>query len=259
MFPHYQRLFFTVKLGLFFMVGIGSTLCQVYFPYTFHGVLCWAGFKVQEVFVEGRKRTDIVSIRNALNLTPQKSIFSLHLPSILNTIERMSWVRSAVVERIFPNRIYVRLCEKEPIALWVCPEDKYYLIDKEGVVILALTPKESLKWNKLLKIIGANAPSYVLDLQRALSILHIQNIHQAIFLRSGRWDVYVDHTLRVKLPEGEVTFGLQRFLALRNKLPKNVKVVDLRSGDSVLMEFDKEAPLPHGASIGLKRKKNEKV
>ncbi|WP_104206627.1 cell division protein FtsQ/DivIB [Holospora curviuscula] len=258
MFQYYQWLPFALKTTLFFVIGMGSVLYTVYFPSSLHRLLCCVGFSVQEIFVEGRKRTDLSGIKRALNLIPQKSLFSLDLPKILNTIERMPWVRSAVIERILPNRVYIRLCEKDPIAVWIGPEQKQYLIDKEGTIIVALNPKDTVKWNKLLKIMGANAPSNVLDLQRALSLLHIKTIHRAVFLRSGRWDVYVDHTLCVKLPEGEVTFGLQRFLALRHKIPKNVKVIDLRSGDSVLMEFDKNGPLPNKEQRD-KKEKNEEV
>ncbi|WP_156919023.1 cell division protein FtsQ/DivIB [Holospora obtusa] len=223
-----------------------------------HRLLCWAGFRVEEIFVEGRKRSDLLVIKRALNLIPQRSIFSLNLPKILNTIENIPWVRSAVIERIFPNRIYIRLCEREPIAVWVAPDQKKYLVDKEGLVILSLSSKELVKWNNLLRIIGTNAPSNVFDLQKSLSLLRINSVHEAIFLRSGRWDVYVDHKLCVKLPEGDVRFGLQRFLALRHRIPKNVKVVDLRSGDSVLIEFDKDVPQSLEEQRA-KKEKNEKI
>ncbi|ETZ04806.1 MULTISPECIES: cell division protein FtsQ/DivIB [Holospora] len=253
-----RRFSFTVKITLWIVLGISGAIYGWNFPNDIGRLLCLGGFKIEEIFIEGRKRAELLEIRRVLNLTPKQSIFGLNLPRILNDLERMPWVRSAVVERIFPNRVYVRLCEKEPIAVWSAPDKKNYLIDKEGAVILSVSFENLSKWNKLLKIVGAYAPSNVLDLQRALSLLRIHSIHEAVFLRSGRWDVYVDHKLCVKLPEGDVSFGLQRFLALRHRIPKNVKIVDLRSGDSVLMEFDKDGP-PSFIEQRAKKEKNEKV
>lgn len=215
-------------------------------PDSLHRCLHHVGFKVEEVFIEGRKRTELQDVKQLLQVVRNQSIFRVSLKHVLKRVEDIAWVRSAVVERVLPNVLYIRMCEREPIAVWTNAQNKHYIIDKDGAVILPLGDLSSPEWRTLLKIVGEDAPVHVLELHKALSLVQkLQHeIKHAVFLRSGRWNIYFNQGLCLKLPEGDIVFGLQRFLGLRSRMPKNVKVVDLRAGDSVLMEFEKHTVPP---------------
>ncbi len=215
-------------------------------PDALHRWLHCLGFKVEEVFVEGRKRTAVKDVKHLLQVVRNQSIFRVSLDHVLKRVEDIPWVRSAVVERVLPNVLYIRMCEREPLAVWSDAERKHYIIDKDGSVILPLADLSHPEWRALLKITGEDAPVHVLELHKALSLVQkLQHeISHAVFLRSGRWNIYFKQGLCLKLPEGDIVFGLQRFLGLRSRMPKNVKVVDLRAGDSVLMEFEKHTVPP---------------
>lgn len=226
-------------------------------PDTLHRWLHKLGFKVEEVFIEGRKRTAVQDVKQLLRVVRNQSIFRVSLEHLLKCVEDIPWVRSAVVERVLPNVLYIRMCEREPIAIWSNAQRKHYIIDKDGTVILPLADFSNPKWSTLLKITGENAPVYVLDLHKALGLVQkLQHeISHAVFLRSGRWDIYFKQGMCLKLPEGDIVFGLQRFLGLRSRMPKNVKVVDLRAGDSILIEFEKPTLPP---KLGLRTAKEKR-
>lgn len=243
MLKKYQKIFSAVKILTYSLIGLGGGVYAYYTPDSIYRVLYCLGFNVQEIFVEGRRRASLEEIRKVLGVVRNHSIFDINLKKILDEIELNPWICSAVVERILPNKLYIRVCEKDPIAIWKGPKQTQYLIDKDGTVILPLGQKEYPIWKHMLCVIGEDAPAHVLDLQKALTLTQkIQNeVNYAVFLRSGRWDIYFKNGLCLKLPEGDVVFGFQRFLGLRSRIPMHVKVVDLRSADSILVEFERKS------------------
>ena len=256
-FEKYHKIFSVFKGVAWCVAGLGGALYLYWHPDALHRGLCGLGFKVEEVFVEGRKRTVVQDIQRFLQDVRDRSVFRLNLQDVLKRVEDLPWVRSAVVQRFLPNVLYIRICEREPVAMWTSAENKHYIIDKDGTSILPVANFNHPEWRTLLRIVGEQAPLHVLELHKALNLVQkLQNeISYAAFLRSGRWNLYFKQGLCLKLPEGEVIFGLQRFLGLRARIPKNVKVVDLRARDSVLMEFEKDIAAPVSSSHTAKEKR----
>jgi cell division protein FtsQ len=222
--------------------GCGVIAAGVYFwnPARIGACLVAMGFGVAEVFVEGRKRTSMESLESALGLTSASSLLFLDLQKILGRLEGLPWIRSAVIERRLPDHLYIRICEKTVLGLWY-HNGQRYLIDKDGGTIMAYTPdqKETLGLGKTILLVGKEAPSNFWSLHQDLLSLKIDCVETAVFLPSGRWDLYLKGGLMVKLPESDIRLGLQRFLALRPKLPKNTILLDLRFRDSVIVETAK--------------------
>src|SRR5215471_10347159 len=92
------------------------------------------GLVVTDIKVEGRETTDRETILAALGAGPGTPILAMSPRRAKGQLETLPWVRSAVVERRFPDTLYVRLVERKPLALWQ-HSGKIELIDQEGGVI----------------------------------------------------------------------------------------------------------------------------
>ena len=194
------------------------------------------GFKVENILVEGRARSDGAAIKNILNENKGASIFSFN-PSIAEAkIEKLDWVKAAQVERRLPNTIYIRLEEHTPTALW--QKDKILrLLDEQGGVINAspLAP-----FANLMIVIGDDAPKHAPALINDLKNESALNpkIDAARWIDKRRWDLIFKNGITVKLPETDAASALNKLNAAEKNdkiLEKDVTEIDMRLPDRIFM------------------------
>ena len=90
------------------------------------------GMYVEDVIVEGNRRTSYEDLVQALNLSENESILGIDIAKLQNRIEQLTWVRKCVVKReFFPNNILVNIEERQVKAIWQY-EGRYYPVDAEG-------------------------------------------------------------------------------------------------------------------------------
>lgn len=188
-----------------------------------------AGFAVQNILVEGRVNTDPDMIKAILNIEKGDSVFALEPASAKELLEKISWVKSAQVERRLPDTIYVGLVERQPIALWQ-KNQKLHLIDREGVV---LTDDGLERFRDMLIVVGDEAPAHT---EALLAMLSAEpglkgRIDSAAWVGGRRWDLMVDGRIAVKLPEADIGYALARLAAAQSEdaiLDKDIEAIDLR-------------------------------
>ena len=62
------------------------------------------GMYVEDVIVEGNRRTSYEDLVQALNLSENESILGIDIAKLQNRIEQLTWVRKCVVKRVFPEQ-----------------------------------------------------------------------------------------------------------------------------------------------------------
>lgn len=200
------------------------------------------GFQVNELVVEGRSLTPQKDILKATDIKRGDSLFSSDLKRIKERLEKLSWVRTATVQRRWPFTIYIRLAEYKPIALWQ-QKSKFYLVDDQGHHFTI--PKDN-PFRSLPIITGEDAPQNAPSLFSTLREFPnlIGRITGAIYLGKRRWDLMLDNRLKLKLAEGKIKQSLTQFVQLEesNKISdKNVVAIDLRFEDKVYFQLAPEA------------------
>jgi cell division protein FtsQ len=95
-------------------------------------------FNVRSIRIDGDVTRNSVSTIRA-NAAPRLAgnFFSIDLPSARRAFESVPWVRHAVVRRIFPNRLAVRLEEHRVAALWSTETGEDKLVNSFGEVFEA--------------------------------------------------------------------------------------------------------------------------
>ncbi|MBL6761624.1 MAG: FtsQ-type POTRA domain-containing protein [PS1 clade bacterium] len=201
-----------------------------------HKTTASAGFKVNDITVEGRKRTQRKDLLAAIDIGQNDPIFAIDLPSVHARIEALPWVEKAVVLRRLPNIIHIDLTEREPFAFYKAGNDSA-LIDRKGVTI---TRHHLAPFGHLPVFSGKGATlraSAFMEMLQAYPVL--RNRMVAAHWNSGRrWTVTLDHGGQVHLPAHGVSGALDRLMVLekeRRVLAIENQAIDLRLPDRVLL------------------------
>ena len=191
-----------------------------------------AGFTVQALYLEGRNRTALGEIEKALSVKKGDPILQLSLEDIRERLTAVESIKFAAVERSLPGTLYVRIVEREPVALWQ-NQGKLALVDDNGAVMndLDIGP-----YKQLPLIIGEDAPGHVGELMGILATEPQLARRFVAAQRSGdrRWNIRLSSpqgTIDIKLPEENPSDAWKKLaeLALHDQLlDRNVKVIDLR-------------------------------
>ena len=80
----------------------------------------WPGFALRDVQLLGElRRTNLPTLRAHVAPRLKASFFTVDLGQLQHAFETVPWVRQAVVRRVWPDGLLVRLEEHRPAALWL--------------------------------------------------------------------------------------------------------------------------------------------
>jgi len=201
------------------------------------------GFRVADIRVEGRHTTDRETILDALGAHPGTPILAVDPRRAKQQLESLPWVRSAVIERRLPDTIYVRLVEREPMALWQ-HGGKIELIDRRGAVI----PVTRLdRFAKLPMVVGEDASGHAADL---LALLASEpdlaaRVTAAVHVGGRRWNLRLDNSIDVLLPADDPAAAWADLARLQRNnaiLQRDVQAIDMRLPDRLVVRVAPEPP-----------------
>lgn len=209
-----------------------------------------AGFRVAEIFVEGRTRTPRDELLAALQIRRDDPILGLDLKEVRQRLEEISWVKTATLERRLPDEIHIVITEREPVALWQ-NQGRYYLIDRTGLVVGGETRDQP----GLPLIVGEGAPDHASALLDLLSQepAIAARVKAAQWVSERRWNLTLaggEGVVQVRLPEENPEIALQELGQLDREqklLERAVSVIDLRQPDRLILRRagDTSVDLPH--------------
>ncbi len=194
------------------------------------------GFVVEEVLVEGLVHADPDILKAVINIQKGDPLFSFNPAQARVLVERISWIKTARVERRFPSTIYINVVERVPLAFWQ-KKGKLKLLDEQGVVI---TSERLSRFENLIIVIGEEAPSHAFAMIEALKEQKIlfDRAKSASWVGARRWNLMFKPNIEVKLPEGDVAPALERLsqAQVRDKiLDKDIKGIDLREEGRIVV------------------------
>ena len=195
-----------------------------------------AGLTIDDVLVEGRKRTESEAILATLGVARGMPILAFDPHAAKVRLETLPWVREATVERRLPDVVFLRLREREPMALWQY-EGELAVIDGDGQVIPGA---QASAFAKLPLLVGEDAPRTAREL---LAVLDSEpdlraRVAAAIRVQGRRWNVRLDDGIDVRLPEdnpGDAWADLARIQREHAVLQRGVVTIDLRLPDRLVV------------------------
>ena len=199
------------------------------------------GMRVSNVFSEGRKKTSVKDILQALRVKRGDPIINFDAAEAQSRVEALGWVRSAVVTRKLPDSIYIQIQERKPFALWQS-QGRVTLIDHEGKEILD-TGLES--YNYLPLIVGDDARKYAPELFDVMASQPdlFRQVLAAVRIGNRRWDILFVGGLRVYLPQHGISNAWTRLAAANSEkdfFNRDISTVDLRLPDRMIIRVISE-------------------
>lgn len=209
-----------------------------------------AGFKIQNVTIEGRVNTDREKLKSLIDVEKGEPIFAENLDDIRKRLESISWVKTARVERRLPDTLYIHLEERQPLALWQ-KDGKLAVVDAEGVV---LTNQNLDKFSDLLIIVGEDAPQNAPDLVGMIAAEpEVQKrVESAKWIGNRRWDLVLQNDLIVRLPEEDAGMALRRLADAQKDesiMDRKIESIDLRDETRIVVQTRPGAVQEYKASF----------
>jgi cell division protein FtsQ len=176
-------------------------------------------FAVRSIRIEGDVHRNSVSTIRA-NAAPKLAgnFFTLDLARARAAFESVPWVRRAVVQRVWPDRLRVHLEEHRPAALWVDDNGNDRLVNTHGEVFEANVgdvEDESLPRLAGPEGTAAQMLSMARLVQSALAPLDEGDLQQLALSGRGSWRVVLEGGVTLELGRGteaEVIDRTQRFV-----------------------------------------------
>jgi cell division protein FtsQ len=170
------------------------------------------------------------------NTLPRLSgtFFSMDLQHARQVFESMPWVRSAVVRRVWPDRLVVRLQEHQPAARWIGSDGNERLVNGYGEVFDA----------NLGEVEGDSLPVFSGPEGQAVKVMQMYHELSAVFVPldrriarldvSGRgsWGLLLDDETEITIGRGtvqEVVTRAERFVATVTQVTSAYKTALLQA------------------------------
>jgi cell division protein FtsQ len=106
---------------LIFAVSLFFAICLIPIGWAAYSAVVFlttdARFEVQKLSVSGSKRVDENEVLTKAGFGVGMNVFRVKLDQIRERVEELPWVRYALVERVLPDKIIIKIVEREPIGL----------------------------------------------------------------------------------------------------------------------------------------------
>lgn len=199
------------------------------------------GFKVQEVIVQGRSNTHQQDLMKILQIQRGDPIFLIDPQQMRFRLEKLEWIRSAVVIRRLPDIVHIKIEERKPIAIWQ-HQGQFNLVDIDGTAIIT---KNYKSYGVLPLVVGEGAPQKSPEILKVLTNYPMVQKHlQALSrVRERRWNIYLVGGILVKLSDHAVNQGLsilEKLLREQRLSVNNILEIDLRAPDRYFLKVTPE-------------------
>lgn len=198
-----------------------------------------AGVSVNEVKLYNRQHSSKKEILDALNVKIGTPLLSFDVEAAKARIEKIGWVAEAEVQTIFPDRLEIKIIEREPFAIWQI-DGKHHLVDRNGVLV---ADKVLHGYHLLPLIVGEGAATEALGLLSALEERPeiFEHIRALVRVGKRRWDMDLKNGIHILLPAEKpesMLADLERMILDQDIFSRGINIIDFRLKDRVRFGMD---------------------
>ena len=92
-------------------------------------------FEIKSIDVTGTSRVSSDEVRAVVQHTAAGGVWTADVTTLRAELEQMPWVRSAVVSRVLPDGIRIRITERVPYAIVHADNGKLVWVDQDAVIL----------------------------------------------------------------------------------------------------------------------------
>ncbi len=199
------------------------------------------GFTINNIVVDGLNELSENEIISSLDLGDSKSLFSFDIAGAREDLRKNAWVKDVVVAKAYPDRLVVKVTEREPFAIWQ-KGSSLALIERDGTLI----DRFDERYGALPLMVGAGANGQGAEIYYQVNQFEMLAGEVKAYVRIGnrRWDLRLKNGIVVKLPQENVDAALGRLVQMDKEhalLARDIGVVDLRLDDRLVVSLSARA------------------
>lgn len=213
------------KIGAVFMIMLG-----IVFSWPMIQQAIAEAVPIRYVQVEGAfQYIDKQDIQMKINPLVQEGYFSVDLQAIQQAVMSLPWTESAQVQRVWPDRIKLRLYEQKPVVRW----QEHSLLNERGEVF---KPLNIDRFQSLLVLYAPNTQR-----QELLEVMHgltVSLMDQGLYLTEFRvnerqsWLLSMENGLVIQLgrlqPLAKFSQLMKALIVMGGELVNKMIYVDMR-------------------------------
>ncbi len=191
-------------------------------------------FEIKEIKIENNnilKEQELIQIFSFLY---NKNIIFLNSYELKNNIDQKSFIKKVEIKKIFPNKLVIKVFEKEPIAILIDKNQKKFYLDKK---IDLIEYNKILEYKNLPVVIGEQKSFKKLFINLIKINFPVELILNYRLLNLNRWDIKMMDKKIIKLPEKNYVESLINFMKIKNKTNfEKYKIFDYRLGNQLILK-----------------------
>jgi cell division protein FtsQ len=194
----------------------------------------FVGLAADDIKIEGLTHHDPETLLAPIGVTPGGSLVNFDAATARRILENLDWIKSARVQRLFPNQLEITIEEREPFAIWQ-RDNNYYVIDRDGVAMSGIPASLMVRLPLVTGEGAQTAASELINQLEATPELMLQ-VKAAARVGDRRWTLYLDSGVTILLPEKgwqQALVDVQRLDQTQHLLSKGISSVDLRLPDRI--------------------------
>jgi cell division protein FtsQ len=200
------------------------------------------GFPIRSVDVTGVKELTKEEVLAASGMAPSGSLLFLDLADVRAKVKALPLVAEATVRKLYPDRVDIRIVEREPYALWQ-QDGVISVVSVDGTVIDSLRDKRYLR---LPHVVGPGARLRVKEYAEILDgVPELRGqIRAGTLISERRWTIKMTNGIDIKLPEEKPLAALREFERLNREaqiLSKDIIAVDMRIPGRVAVRLTEDS------------------
>ena len=193
-------------------------------------------FEIKEIKIENNEILDNQELIKIFSFLYSKNIIFLNSYELKKNIDKNSFIEKIEIKKIFPDKIVIKVFEKEPIAIII---DKYQKKNYLGKKTDLIKFRKILKYENLPIVRGE--PNNFKKLFNNLIKINfpIDQIISYQHFKVNRWNIEMIDGKILKLPEKYFTESLINFMSIKDKSNfEKYKIFDYRLNNQLVLKKD---------------------
>ena len=212
----------------------GIALFILFSTFISHNKFTINKFGIKEIKIENNKILEDQELKNIFSFLYGKNIIFLNSYELKKNIDQKSFIEKIKIKKIFPDKLVVKVFEKEPIAILIDKyQKKYYLGKKTDLIEF----RKILKYENL-PIVKGEPKNFKKLFDNLIKInFPTDQILRYRYFKVNRWNIEMIDKKIIKLPEKNYTESLTNFMNIKDKSNfEKYKIFDYRLNNQLVLK-----------------------
>ena len=212
---------------------IGATLIILFTTFISEKNFTIKNLTINEIRFENNKIVSNEELIKDLSFLYNKNIIFLNTLEIKKKLNKNSFIESLQVKKVYPNKLVIKIFEKQPIAI-IFHENKKFFLGKKFELIKY---KKIFKYENLAVINGDEKSFKKLFINLKKTKFPSDLVKKYELQKAGRWNIELIDGRLIKLPINNYKKNLKNFLKIKaDRNFEKYKIFDYRLNDQLILK-----------------------